>query len=100
MFKLTREVRVHTAEGDASFYDADGLKFVNEYGRQQIVLPEGTEVRPCAHFAKTDTFMVTVTIPETVDEEDDEVTPALLKGLVLRLASWEKLLSASEPEGE
>lgn len=91
-------VRVRTAEGTAFFRDSTGTAFTNEYGAQWLHVPEGAEVELCAMFGKTDTFLVALTLPAVSEEdsEDGEAIPAMVKGLALRRASWEKLQKAEQ----
>lgn len=89
-------VRVRTAEGTAFFRNSAGIAFSNEFDAQWLHIPEGSEVELCAMFGKTDTFLVALTLPAVSEEdsEDGEAIPAMVKGLALRRASWEKLQKA------
>jgi hypothetical protein len=83
---LEDSVTLSTAAGEASFSDEAGNGFTNDVGRRKLTLTEGTEIKLCAAFPKTHTFMVTITSP--AEDEDEQV---LEQGAVLRLASFEKV---------
>jgi len=94
---LTAETRVRTSEGKALFYipgtevelDAD-----EAYAGKWVHLPEGTEVKLCATYEKTDTYMCAVTFPAHVDEDVGDRIPAMTYGMVFRQKTWDKLQSA------
>lgn len=95
---LANPVRVTTASGEAQFMDpVSGALLENSYKKQGLDLVEGATVTLAAKFEKTDTFLVAYTVPAHSDSETGDRIPALMTGLVLRRASWNKVLKAGVP---
>lgn len=96
-FTLTSDVSVRTSSGEAAFYIPNSdvlLEADPQLAGRKVTLTEGTEITLCAKFEKTDTFMLAVTTPAHCDPETGDRIPSMLNGVVLRRASWEKVLKA------
>jgi hypothetical protein len=94
---LTATTRVRTSEGNAFFFipgTETALTAHEDYSGKWLHLPEGTEIKLCAVYEKTDTYMCAVTFPAHVDDEVGDRIPSMTVGMVFRQKTWDKLNAA------
>jgi len=96
-FTLAASTRARTSEGNALFFipgTETALNAHEEFAGKWVHIPEGSSIRLCAVYEKTDTYMCAVTFPAHTDEDVGDRVPAITYGMVFRAKTWAKLQAA------